>query len=58
MSVTYMKDMFNNTNDGRFRYRRPELKAIPFTMQSFLCQSEGNDSMREYDYGDAGFDEV
>lgn len=53
-----MIDMFNNTNDGRFRYRRPELKVIPFTMQSFLCQSEGNDSMREYDYGDAGFDEV
>ena len=50
--------MADSAECGRLRYRSPELKEIHYTVQSILCQSEGNDSMREYDYGTGGFREV
>lgn len=38
-------------------YRSPRAEVIEVNIQSVLCQSGGNDSMREYDYGNAGFSE-
>ena len=52
-----MIDKTINTNDKRLRYRNPEIKEIPLAMQKVLCQSNGNESMREVDYGNGGFGE-
>ena len=53
-----MIDKTNNITDNRLRYRSPEVKVIFVKAQSVLCQSPGNEPMREFDYGDAGFSEV
>lgn len=34
-----MTDKTNKTNDGRLRYRRPEIKEIPLTVHASLCQA-------------------
>ena len=47
----------NNTNDNCLCYKCPEIKEILPTWQGVLCQSKGNDSMGEYDFGDGGFSE-
>ena len=53
-----MIDKTKSTTDNRLRYRSPEVKVIFVKAQRVLCQSKGNDPMREFDYGDAGFGEV
>lgn len=52
-----MIDKTNNATHDSLSYKSPRIKEIPLTMQGVLCQSNGNDSMREYDFGDAGFSE-
>lgn len=52
-----MIDKTNNATHDSLSYKSPKIKEIPLTMQGVLCQSNGNDSMREYDLGDAGFSE-
>ena len=47
----------DTTNDSRLRYGRPEVKAIEVKARHVLCLSNGNESMREVDYGDGGFSE-
>ena len=42
---------------GRQRYGTPQSSVIFVKAQGVLRQS-GNASVREHDYGDAGFDEV
>lgn len=49
-----MTDKTYGSTDSRLRYRRPEAKEIPLTVQGVLCQS-GNGPMGEKDYGDGGF---
>lgn len=46
-----------NASDQGLRYKNPEVKVIFFKTQGILCYSNGNDSMREYDYGNGGFGE-
>lgn len=43
--------------NSRQRYRTPEVNVIFVKSQGVLCQS-GNVPVREYDHGDAGFNEV
>lgn len=54
-----MKKIIKNTavENSRQRYKTPEANVIFVNAQSVLCQS-GNEAMREYDFGDAGFGEV
>ena len=54
-----MKNAIKNTvvENSRQRYKTPEANVIFVNAQSVLCQS-GNEAMREYDFGDAGFGEV
>ena len=52
-----MIDKTNDITDSRFRYRSPKITEISVNVQSVLCMSGGNDSMREYDYGNGGFSE-
>ena len=52
-----MIDKTNNITDNRLRYRSPEVEVIFVKAQSVLCQSPGNEPMREFDYEDAGFTE-
>ena len=39
-------------------YRGPEVRVVFVKAQGMLCDSNGNDPMREYDYGNGGFGEV
>ena len=39
------------------RYASPRTTVVFVKAQRVLCQSNGNDSMREVDYGDGGFSE-
>lgn len=39
------------------RYASPRTTAVFVKAQRVLCQSNGNDSMGEYDFGDGGFNE-
>lgn len=39
-------------------YKAPQAKVVEVYVQNVLCQSKGNESMREYDYGDGGFSNV
>ena len=36
-------------------YKSPQAEDIEVSVHNILCQSDGNESMREYDYGDGGF---
>ena len=36
-------------------YKSPQAEVIEVSVHNILCQSDGNESMREYDYGDGGF---
>ncbi|MCQ2118673.1 MAG: hypothetical protein MJY84_01985 [Bacteroidales bacterium] len=45
----------DNTTDRMLRYRSPRINLIEINVQNVLCLSPGNESMREYDYGDGGF---
>lgn len=38
-------------------YASPSVKVIEVNAQRVLCQSNGNYSMSEYDYGSGGFSE-
>ena len=53
-----MTDNIENASDRGLRYVSTETKVIFIKAHSVLCQSNGNDSMPEYDYGDGGFCEV
>ena len=53
-----MTDNIENASDRGLRYVSRETKVIFIKAHSVLCQSNGNDSMPEYDYGDGGFCEV
>ena len=57
-STIIMMDGSNNIKDNCLRYSSPEIAEIYVNAQSVLCQSNGNDSMLEYDYRDGGFGEV
>lgn len=48
----------SSTNDSRLGYMSPEVNEIPMDTRNVLCQSPGNESMPEYDYGDGGFSEA
>ncbi len=52
-----MTDKTSNTNENMLRYRSPEVKVLFIKAQRVLCQSPGNEPMREHDYGDGGFSE-
>ncbi len=55
MCLKVIKDMDNI--DSEEVYKAPQVKVIEIKVQSVLCQSPGNEPMREYDYGDGGFSE-
>lgn len=38
-------------------YKAPQTKVIDMNVLGILCLSNGNESMPEVDYGDAGFSE-
>lgn len=42
---------------NRMRYRSPETKVVFVNVRGILCQSPGNKSMRELNYGNGGFSE-
>ena len=50
-----MIDKTNDTNDNSLRYRSPKINVIELKAQNVLCQSNGNASMYEKDFGDGGF---
>ena len=52
-----MTDNIRNASDQGLRYRSPEVKVLFVKTQGILCFSNGNEFMREYDYGNAGFGE-
>ncbi len=43
--------------DSLKRYVSPKAMAVFVKAQGMLCQSNGNEPMREYDYGNGGFGE-
>ena len=51
--IIFIKEM--EYIDSRKDYNAPQAEAIEVNAQNVLCQSNGNEPMREYDYGDGGF---
>ena len=47
----------DQVKDSGKDYRAPRAKVVEVGVQGMLCQSLGNAPMREYDYGNGGFDE-
>lgn len=43
--------------DSKTTYKAPQAEVIEVKVQGVLCQSNGNMSMYEKDYGDGGFEE-
>ena len=52
-----MTDNNRNASGRGMRYRAPQVKVIEVKARGILCQSPGNEPMREVDYGDGGFGE-
>lgn len=52
-----MIDKINGITDSMLRYRSPMINVIEIKSQNVLCQSNGNEPMREVDYGNGGFEE-
>lgn len=52
-----MTDNVKNALNQSLQYRSPEVKVIFVKTQGILCFSDGNEPMREYDFGDGGFGE-
>ena len=52
-----MTGNIRNVSDRAIRYKAPQAKVIEVKAQQVLCQSNGNEPMREVDYGGGGFGE-
>ena len=53
-----VKNVINmELKDSVKSYKAPLVKVIDVNIQNVLCQSDGNESMREVDYGDGNFSE-